>query len=82
MMVPAAASIAPTMQAIAMRGRRIDHSTSRSRSISAGSPAVRPAAAISRCSGIPAAPMVAAIVAVTMRATHSTVTTMTGERRA
>ncbi len=52
-MVPAAASIAPIMQAIAMRGRRIDHNTSRSRSISAGSPTVRPAAAISRGSGIP-----------------------------
>ena len=38
MMAPAAASSAPIMVASAMRGSRIDHSTSWSRAISAGSP--------------------------------------------
>ena len=43
MMSPATARSAPTMLAIAMRGSRIDHSTSRSRAIRSGSPAPNPA---------------------------------------
>ncbi len=42
MMAPATASSAPTMLASAMRGSRIDHSTSRSRAIRSGSPAPDP----------------------------------------
>ena len=63
MIAPEAASSAPTIAAAAMRGIRIDHSTSWSRaSVGAASPH-SPSAAGSRASGMPAAPMVSAISA-------------------
>ena len=65
MMAPDAASRPPTIAAAAIRGIRIDHSTSWSRAREeSGEPSLHsPSAAGSRASGIPAAPTVSAISA-------------------
>ena len=71
MMAPDAASRAPTIAAAAIRGIRIDHSTSWSRASigPAAASAHRPSAAGSRASGMPAAPIVSATSAAPASAT-------------
>ncbi|MGX1136882.1 hypothetical protein AB7M11_001118 [Bradyrhizobium ottawaense] len=65
MIAPAAASRPPTIAAAAIRGTRIDHSTSWSRAVMAVLSPDRPSAAGRRERGMPAAPKLSATIAAT-----------------
>ena len=73
MIAPAAASRPPTIAVAAIRGMRIDHSTSWSRAVMASAVALpaRPSAAGSRARGMPAAPTVSATIAMIASAARS-----------
>ena len=81
MMAPASASSAPTVMATAMRGSRIEKSTSWSRASKAGSSPEPTRAANSRPSGMPAAPTMADMIATDTSNNVSSVNTSSGAGR-